>query len=84
MHPYNQSLPINRNNFRNLSAALFREPFAKLAEPYMEQLNTRLSVSQELLGSLEDIFAAYYDNHLISAEECARQLQERGWIYLNE
>lgn len=50
----------------------------------MEQLNTRLSVSQELLGSLEDIFAAYYDNHLISAEECARQLQERGWIYLNE
>ncbi|WP_305117205.1 ABC transporter substrate-binding protein [Acutalibacter muris] len=84
VHPYNQSLPINRNNFRNLSAALFREPFAKLAEPYMEQLNTRLSVSQELLGSLEDIFAAYYDNHLISAEECARQLQERGWIYLNE
>ncbi len=84
VHPYNQSLPINRANFQSLGAALYGENFVEAAEPYMERLSSRLGVSRELQSSLMDILAGYWDHHLITAQDCARQLQERAWIYLNE
>ena len=50
--------------------------------PWWKNLTHTNSV--ELMENLNDIFVSYYDNHLISAEECAKQLQERAWIYLSE
>ena len=53
-------------------------------DEYNKQMDTYLSLSTELNYALLDIKEAFYDNHLITAEECAQQMQERAGIYLKE
>jgi len=82
--PYGSAIPIHRENCRKLYTAALDKTVAEEVDKYNQMLNTRSGNSTELMENLKDIFISYYDNHLISAEECARQLQERAWIYLNE
>ena len=37
-----------------------------------------------LCVALGEIQSEFYDSHLITAEECAQQMQERAEIYLKE
>ena len=82
--PYYSVIPINRENSRQFFMANYDAKVAEEVDAIASRLNTRTGSSTELMRNLKDIFISYYDNHLISAEECARQLQERAWIYLNE
>ena len=82
--PYGSGIPINRENCRKLDTAAFDAAVAEEIDGHAQAFNTRTGNSSELMGNLRDIFISYYDNHLISAEECARQLQERATIYLKE
>ncbi|NBK79803.1 extracellular solute-binding protein [bacterium D16-76] len=82
--PYNYAVPINRNNYQKLYGAAFSPNLAEKFDAYQQTLNRRVGNSTELMENLQDILISYYDNHIISAEECAKQLQERAWIYLNE
>lgn len=83
-NPYAASIPINRNNFLYLYGAAFDKRLANDADAYKPTLNMRTGISSELTANLMDILESYYNGHLISAEECARQMQDRAWIYLNE
>ena len=79
---------------RRLNFSFFRNPFceqyltrARLIEQfdeYNKKMNSYLSVSSELSNTLLEVREAFHDNHLITAEECAKQMQERAEIYLNE
>lgn len=82
--PYSQAVPINRKNYLKLYSAAFSPALAEKFDKYQQTLNMRCGNSVDLMENLMDILISYYDNHLISAEECAKQLQERAWIYLNE
>lgn len=82
--PYGYAVPINRQNYQKLYGAAFASSLAENFDAYQQTLNRRVGNSTELMNNLQDILISYYDNHLISAEECAKQLQERAWIYLNE
>ena len=83
--PYGHAMPVNKNNCKKLITSIYgSDSLAEKFCTYNETLNARASSSSEIMENLKDIFISYYDNHLISAEECAKQLQERAWIYLNE
>ena len=51
---------------------------------YNHKLNSLSFSDYTLQDQLGEIQAAYLDNHLITAEECTKQMQERAEIYLNE
>lgn len=82
--PYSQGVPINRKNYQKLYSAAFSPALMEKFDAYQQTLNIWGASSYELMANLMDILISYYDNHLISAEECAKQLQERAWIYMNE
>lgn len=82
--PYTFAVPINRKNYQKLYTAAFSPALVEKFDAYQQTLNIWGGNSVELMENLNDIFVSYYDNHLISAEECAKQLQERAWIYLSE
>lgn len=82
--PYGQAVPINRKNYQKLYTAAFSQGLVEKFDEYQQTLNIRLGNSSELMDNLMDILISYYDSHLISAEECAKQMQERAWIFMNE
>ena len=82
--PYDMCLPVNRNNFMKLSTAAAGEFYTEKYDAYNQSLNTIMPGNAGLIRSMKDILAAFYDNHLISAEECGKQLQERADLYLKE
>lgn len=82
--PYSQSVPINRKNYQKLYTAAFSPGLMEKFDAYQQTLNIRAGNSVELMDNLMDILITYYDSHLISAEECAKQMQERAWIFMNE
>jgi ABC-type molybdate transport system substrate-binding protein len=49
-----------------------------------EKLNIKGSVDSDLAFSLQPVLDNYYLYNLTSAEECAKQLSERVYLYLNE
>lgn len=82
--PYDMCLPVNRNNFLALSTAAAGKHYTEKYDAYNQTLNTIMPGNAGLIHSLKDILSAFYDNHLISAEECGRQMQERADLYLQE
>ena len=87
------SIPINRNNFhkRLIFASDSPQEFSigiedkeKLLELF-ESVNT-ISLTDTLIFEMNilDILTLYLDQGLITAEEAARQLQERAEIYFGE
>ena len=50
----------------------------------MKQFTSLQFQEGELGASLFEIYLDYYQHDLITAEECAKRLQERAWIYFNE
>ena len=51
---------------------------------YNQKLNARNPITYELNAALEQVRENYHTSHLITAEECAQQMQERAEIYLKE
>ncbi len=82
--PYDMCLPVNRNNFLRLSTAAAGAAYTEKYDAYNQTLNTIMPGNAGLIRNMKDVLSAFYDSHLISAEECARQLQERATIYLKE
>ena len=50
----------------------------------MKKMNMFHFSDGQLGLALAESQTAYYDNNLITAEECAQQMQERAEIYLKE
>lgn len=82
---YCSSMPINRENyFRAARGIGWGDRLIEQFDEYNKKMNSYLSVSSELSNTLLEVREAFHDNHLITAEECAKQMQERAEIYLNE
>lgn len=78
-------MPINRENyFRAARGIGWGDRLIEQFDEYNKKMNSYLSVSSELSNTLLEVREAFHDNHLITAEECAKQMQERTEIYLNE
>ena len=60
------------------------DPLIQQLDEYNKRMDTYLSLSTELNYALLDIKEDFFDNNLITAEECAQQMQERAEIYLRE
>ena len=80
-------IPINRNNFQKY----IKYCSQKTQHDYTREYELLLSWMENYKGGFfeesmdfEDILGQYYDSKLITAEECAKKLQERAEIYLNE
>lgn len=54
------------------------------ADSVMAPLSVQEFREEELYLALFDIYRDYYEYGLTDARECARLLQERAWLYLNE
>lgn len=83
---YGSSIPINRKNFEKI-CSLFGKVgprWFQQYDNYNHKLNSLSFSDYTLQDQLGEIQAAYLDNHLITAEECTKQMQERAEIYLNE
>ena len=84
---YGSSIPVNRNALEELCQLMFGKSGPTVferADEMIWELNV-LSFSDANLGdSLAEIQSEFYDSHLITAEECAQQMQERAEIYLRE
>jgi len=82
---YGDCIPFNRKNFENLFKAYYDDE--ELFQ-YLDQLYSQRDVVRFMDGRLnaawEEAKRNYYQYELISAEECAKQMQERTWIYMNE
>ena len=83
---YLGGIPINRKNFRKLVLALHEkdEKLADKFDAYHLLLNAVNPVSTELHLQLQDIRESYHTNHLITAEECGKQMEERTNLFLRE
>ena len=82
---YCSSMPVNREKYLGAARGMgWSDLLIQQFDEYNKQMDTYLSLSAELSYALLDIKEAFYDNHLITAEECARQMQERAEIYLKE
>lgn len=84
------AFPINKNNFRKYMISCFaNNDLVFTEELYNKYLLLAENASAVFLDTgdefgVNDILTLYYDNGLIDARECARQLQERAEIYLAE
>jgi len=81
--------PVNRQNLQTY-AGLYKT-FNEEESPLLEKLDGLLadvSISNGGMGSIEQIVTPimldYYERDLISAEDCAKQMQERAEVYLKE
>ena len=82
---YGGNLPIHRGNLQALCDAYFQDSGVfEAADRLMKQFTSLQFQEGELGASLLEIYLDYYQYDLITAEECAKQLQERAWIYFNE
>lgn len=54
------------------------------AEAFIEKAGAKTLGDQKFMGIIREDLGDYYDRGLLSAEECARKLQERAEIYLKE
>ena len=63
---------------------MFRERLFEKFDGFVKKMNMFHFSDGQLGLALAESQTAYYDNHLITAEECARQMQERAEIYLKE
>ena len=82
---YGGNLPIHRGNLQALCDAYFQDSGVfEAADRLMKQFTSLQFQEGELGASLFEIYLDYYQHDLITAEECAKQLQERAWIYFNE
>lgn len=76
---YCTSMPVNRENYLRAAHGMgWGDPLTQQFDEYNKRMDTYLSLSTELNYALLDIKEAFYDSHLITAEECARQMQERA------
>ena len=83
--PYSFYVPINKNNFHKLATArLYEEKYAIYFDEINHSLNGMKTTDGELIHAIAEIQKSFYDDGLITAEECARQIQERAEIFLNE
>lgn len=85
MQLYNNEVPVNRKTFEHLFCAYYDddELYQYLDDMYSQRDVVKFT-DGHLLSAWMDILTSYWENGLISAEECAKQLQERTWIYMNE
>ena len=82
---YGSNLPIHRGNLQALCDAYYQdETVFEAADQLMKQFTSLQFQEGELGASLFEIYLDYYQHDLITAEECAKRLQERAWIYFNE
>ena len=81
-------IPINRINFQNVCGKIYNEMFRERLfekfDGFVKKMNMFHFSDGQLGLALAESQTAYYDNHLITAEECAQQMQERAEIYLKE
>ena len=82
---YLSCIPLNRENFFRLGESLgWGERLLEQFDRYNQKLNARNPITYELNAALEQVRENYHTSHLITAEECAQQMQERAEIYLKE
>ena len=81
-------IPINRVNFQNVCGKIYNEMFRERLfekfDGFVKKMNMFHFSDGQLGLALAESQTAYYDNNLITAEECAQQMQERAEIYLKE
>ena len=79
-------IPINRVNFKNVCGKIYNEMFRERLfekfDGFVKKMNMFHFSDGQLGLALAESQTAYYDNNLITAEECAQQMQERAEIYL--
>ena len=63
---------------------MFRERLFEKFDGFVKKMNMFLFSDGQLGLALGEIQSEFYDNNLITAEECAQQMQERAEIYLKE
>ena len=80
-------MPINRNNFqKHLESVLGYDYSIDILNSYLswvERFSVVSSNSADQIGFL-DILHQYFDLGLITADEAARQMQERAEIFFSE
>lgn len=82
---YSSCLPIHRKNLQKLCDAYYGDNAVfQAADSVMAPLSVQEFREEELYLALFDIYRDYYEYGLTDARECARLLQERAWLYLNE
>lgn len=83
---YFYGFPVNRANLKKLCDSYYYSDQAvyEAADRLMESLNVPRFQDGELMTALEEIHKDYFERDLITAEECAKQLQERAWMYFHE
>ena len=81
-------IPINRVNFKNVCGKIYNEMFRERLfekfDGFVKKMNMFHFSDDNLCVALGEIQSEFYDSHLITAEECAQQMQERAEIYLRE
>lgn len=81
-------IPINRVNFKNVCGKIYNEMFRERLfekfDGFVKKMNMFHFSDDNLCVALGEIQSEFYDNNLITAEECAQQMQERAEIYLKE
>lgn len=79
-------VPINKNNLEKYLEAYYRSEYDE--KMYTESVKSVESVEKITIAgtdlSFKDIFVKYYDQGIITAEECAKEIQNRAEIYLKE
>ena len=63
---------------------MFRERLFEKFDGFVKKMNMFHFSDDNLCVALGEIQSEFYDNNLITAEECAQQMQERAEIYLKE
>ena len=82
---YCSYMPVNRENYLGAARGMgWSDLLIQQFDEYNKQMDTYLSLSAELNYALLDIKEDFFDNNLITAEECAQQMQERAELYLKE
>lgn len=84
---YSGDLPICRKNLESLCRAFYGdtgEAVFQKADQVMGSLTVQEFQDSALFVEFFDIYRNYFEYDLITAEECAQQLQDRAWIYFNE
>lgn len=82
---YRNCTPVNRKNCENLCRALCEDDeLIEYVIESAEKCDTERSSNGELAVAWSEIRKNFFQYGLISAEECAKQMQERTWIYMNE
>lgn len=81
----NAAIPVNRQKAERMydRAGIQEDVKEKLFSNY-ETVNIKGSLDVNLWISIYPVLESYYRYDLISAEECAEQLADRTYLYLNE